>query len=380
MKKNRLLALTLLAALTLSLTACGGGGGSSSSGGGSGSSGASSSMPDQSSTSAMAPSGSQSEEEDPPAPALPYVNPLTGEGSAEDLSARRPIAVMLNNLKKALPQAGVSQADIIYEMPAEGGITRMMGVFQSVEGVGEIGTVRSARDYYASVAYGLDAVFLHAGGSPQAYDFIQDNNMSALDCVNGPYEGTLFWRDAQRRKDAGLEHSVLTSGEKITQLLPTYKRLRLTHEDGYTYPQQFMAEGETATGRPAGKLEVKFSSYKTGVFTYDGQSGEYLVEEYGAPYVDANNGLQVSVKNVLVLFTNVRDVEGDTKGRKEVDVVGSGSGLFLCDGAEQDITWKRTGIDQPLCYYDQQGNPLKLGVGSSYVNILGKGAKVTTME
>ena len=99
-----------------------------------------------------------------PEPALPYVNPLTGEGCARDIAQKRPVAVMLNNLKKALPQLGVSQADIIYEAPAEGGITRMLAVFQSVEEVGNIGSVRSARDYYVSLAMGHDALYLHAGG------------------------------------------------------------------------------------------------------------------------------------------------------------------------------------------------------------------------
>ena len=80
-----------------------------------------------------------------PTPELKYVNPLTGEPTAEDLSGKRPIAIMLNNLKAALPQHGVSQADIIYEIPAEGGITRMLAVFQSVDGVGAIGSGRSAR-------------------------------------------------------------------------------------------------------------------------------------------------------------------------------------------------------------------------------------------
>lgn len=100
-----------------------------------------------------------------PEPVLPYVNPLTGEGCAQDIAQKRPVAVMLNNLKKALPQLGVSQADIIYEAPAEGGITRMLAVFQSVEEVGNIGSVRSARDYYVSLAMGHDALYLHAGGS-----------------------------------------------------------------------------------------------------------------------------------------------------------------------------------------------------------------------
>ena len=84
-------------------------------------------------------------EPEPEPEPLPYVNPLTGEGCETDIGQNRPIAIMLNNLKKALPQLGVSQADIIYEAPAEGGITRMMAVFQSVEGVGDLGSVRSAR-------------------------------------------------------------------------------------------------------------------------------------------------------------------------------------------------------------------------------------------
>ena len=78
----------------------------------------------------------------------------------------RPVAVMLNNLKAAQPQLGVSQADIIYEVPAEGGITRMLGVFQTLEGVGDLGSIRSARPYYLELALGHDALFVHAGGSP----------------------------------------------------------------------------------------------------------------------------------------------------------------------------------------------------------------------
>ena len=196
-----------------------------------------------------------------PEPVLPYTNPLTGEGCEVDVGARRPIAVMLNNLKKALPQVGVSQADVIYEILAEGGITRMMAVFQDVAGAGEIGTVRSARDYYASLAYGHDAVYLHAGGSPQAYEFIKSRGVTALDCVNGPYEGTLFWRDKERRKSMGMEHSVLTSGPTITELMPTYS-YRLEHKEGYQYPVSFLAEGEKAQGAPGNRVSVEFSTYK----------------------------------------------------------------------------------------------------------------------
>ncbi|MGI5962663.1 MAG: DUF3048 domain-containing protein [Lawsonibacter sp.] len=331
---------------------------------------AASSMPDEPSISVIAPI------EPEPEPVLPYVNPLTGEGSAVDTGNHRPIAIMLNNLKKALPQLGVSQADIIYEAPAEGGITRMMGVFQSVEGVGEIGSVRSARDYYVSLALGHDAIFLHAGGSPQAYTAIQKWGVTALDCVNGPYEGTLYWRDAERKKNMGLEHSVLTSGETILELLPTYKRVTLEHKEGYSYPISFLAEGEVAQGEPAQRLEVTFSTYKTGVFTYDESTGFYQVEEYGQPYVDGNTGEQVAVKNVLVLYTKVSAIAGDTAGRQSVKTTGSGDGLLLCDGVVQPIVWSKADHKSPLTYADANGQPVKLGVGKSYVNLVSSSANV----
>ena len=333
--------------------------------------------PEEPSVSTLAPVDPEPAEEPEPEPQLPYVNPLTGEGCETDIGQNRPVAIMLNNLKKALPQLGVSQADIIYEAVAEGGITRMLGVFQSVEGVGEIGSVRSARDYYVSLAFGHDAIFLHAGGSPQAYDAIQDWGVTALDCVNGPYEGTLFWRDQDRRTSMGLEHSVLTSGETILELLPTYKRVTLEHEEGYTYPMSFLPAGETARGEGAGRVEVRFSSYKTGVFTYDSASGLYKVEEYGEPYVDGNTGEQVAVKNVVVLFTDVSAIQGDSAGRMKVRTTGTGEGILFCDGVRQDITWTKDSNSSPLEYTGADGRPVEFGVGHTYVNIVDEDAAVT---
>ena len=105
-----------------------------------------------------------------PLPDVPTgTNPLTGLPIEPEYEQRRPVAVMLNNLKKAQPQLGNSQADIIYEVPAEGGITRMLAVYQSLEDVGSIGSIRSARPYYIELALGHDALYVHAGGSPEAY-------------------------------------------------------------------------------------------------------------------------------------------------------------------------------------------------------------------
>ena len=317
------------------------------------------------------------EPEPEPEPEHPYTNPLTGEGMDTDPAGRRPIAVMLNNLKQALPQCGVTQADLIYEAPAEGGITRMMAVFQSVEGVGNIGTVRSARTYYVELADALDAIYLHAGGSPGAYTSIKEWGVSALDCVNGPYEGTLFWRDRERWQNAGMEHSVFTSGQVITELFPTYSRLRQTLREGYENPLRFTDDGTPSGGESARTLSVKFSNYKTGVFTYDPERGQYLVEEYGEPYVDGNNGEQVAVTNVLVLFTDVSRIPGDTAGRLDVRLTGSGTGFFACGGKYIPITWSKQSHSAPLLFTTADGQALTFGVGPSYINIVDDSYPVT---
>ena len=359
MKKQVALLSGLLAAVML-LTACGGAGKTTDP--------SASASASEAAVSTLAPA------EPPYVPE--FVNPLTGLAEEEDVSGNRPVAVMLNNLKKALPQCGVSRADIIYEAPAEGGITRMMGVFQSVEGVGEIGTVRSARPYYVELAMGLDAIYLHAGGSPGAYSIIKKFGVSALDCVNGPYEGTLFWRDATRRKTAGLEHSVLTSSEKITRLFPTYTSLRKTHADGYVCPLNFTDEA-ALDGGTAETVTIRYSNYKTGVFRYDAGSRNYLVEEYGAPYVDANNGEQVEVRNVLIVQTDVNPIKGDSAGRLTVRLTGTGSGFFACGGKYVPITWSKAAEDQPMYFFDAAGNPLSLEAGRSYINIVSTTYPVT---
>ena len=316
------------------------------------------------------------EPELPPEPVFPYTNPLTGEGCETDLGKNRPFAIMINNHKSAQPQAGIASADIIYEIPAEGGITRMMGVFQDVSGVGEIGTVRSARDYYVSLALGMDALYLHAGGSPQAYSFIKNWGIPAFDCVNGPYEGTLYWRDAGRRKSAGLEHSVLTSSEKIQTLFPTYG-YRLEHKDGYTYPMSFAEDATPVEGQKADTITIKYSNYKTGIFRYNGETGLYYVEQYGKPHTDANTGEQLAVKNVLILKTDISHIKGDNAGRLSVRTTGTGTGQFICGGKMETITWSKPDHNQPMTFTNAAGEELTFGIGTTYINIIGGSASYT---
>ena len=352
----------LCAALCLLLVSCGGG-----------ESPAPTSTPAPTSAPTPTPSATVTPETSPTPEAGPE-NPLTGLPIEEKWINARPVAVMLNNLVAAQPQLGQSQADIIYEVLAEGGITRMLGVYQTVEGVGMIGSVRSARTYYLELALGHDAVYLHAGGSPDAYDKIKAWNVTALDCVNGPYEGgapgsNLFWRDAGRIKNNGKVHSVVTTGDTILERFPTYS-FRQEHEEGYRYPQTFVEDGTPVGGESAGTVTVPFSNYKTGVFTYDAQMGKYLVSQYQKPYVDGNDGSQVAVTNVLILKTDCHVIPGDDAGRLAVDLTSGGEGWYACGGRMAPITWSKADRNSPFVYTDAAGETLQLQKGNSYVSIV----------
>lgn len=364
MKKGKLVRLVCLGLLLAALTACG------------------------SKEAASSETGSQSEEipviapvpepvEEPePEPVYPYTNPLTGEGQMEDISGKRPIAVMFNNLEKALPQLGVGQADVIYEIVAEGGITRMMGLFQDIQGVGDLGSIRSARDYYVNLAYGHDAIYVHAGGSPQAYEAIKGWGVSAIDFVNGPC-GVESWRDANRRANAGYEHSLLTSSTNLVEQMPSW--FRQEHKEGYqvgwTFDEQLPAGGEAAA-----ELTVPFSTYKTGYFTYQEADGQYAISQHingnDHTYVDGNTDEPVLVSNVLVLYTDISVIAGDSAGRMSVRTTGSGDGLLLRDGQIYPITWQRDSKSSCYRFLGENGEEISLKPGSSYINVVKTSAQV----
>ena len=297
------------------------------------------------------------------------VNPLSGREMSGEYRNLRPVAVMFNNLKAAQPQLGVSQADIIYEIPAEGGITRMVGLFQTMDGVGILGSIRSTRAYYLEVALGHDALLVHAGGSPEAYRNIPNWGVDNMDGVRGGSDAQIFWRDAERKKTAGYEHSLLTSGEKVQAYLDG-GRYRTEHKDGYVYEQAFAEDATPAGGTSAEQFKLYYSAYKTGTFEYDAEARVYLVGQYGGAYKDGNSGEQVGVSNVLILETDIHEIAGDKEGRLDVRMTGSGNGTYFCGGKCVPIQWSKADRNSQFVYRLTDGTPLTLEQGTSYVCIM----------
>lgn len=121
--------------------------------------------------------------------------PLTGLPAKGNVH-QRVIGVMVNNHPKARPQSGLSKADIVYEVLAEGDITRFLALYQS-EQPERVGPVRSARDYYIDLSEGYNAIYVCHGWSPEAKARLEQGE---TDYLNGLfYDGTLFKRVSFRK-------------------------------------------------------------------------------------------------------------------------------------------------------------------------------------
>ncbi len=318
-------------------------------------------LPSPSKTPAPSPSPS-------PTPEPLEYNPLTGLNDTELIGAR-PMAIMMNNLKKALPMSGVSQADVIYECLAEGGITRMLAFFQDVSKAGNIGTVRSTRTYYLELALGHDALLIHAGASYMAYDEIAAWKVDNLDYVRNNKVADMFWRDKARIKSAGSEHSVYTSGEKITAMLEKLK-IRTDHEEGYRLGWSFVDDGTPATGGEALTVSAPFTASKITKFLYNGEEKLYYVEEYNDKFMDEAQKQQVAVTNVITLYTGVAPIPGDKEGRISVRLTGEGTGFYACGGKYVPIRWSKKSRNDPFVFTFEDGKALELGRGKSYICII----------
>lgn len=301
-------------------------------------------------------------------------HPLTGV-EMEAAMHERPYAVSVNNTKAAMPMHGISQADVMYEMLVEGSVTRCLAVFTDMEAVEKLGSIRSARIYTVSLVQYLDAILVRAGGSSEADAAIAKLGIAEIDGIKG-YTVNAFYRD-QARRSAGysLEHTLFTAGPDLIANAQD-RGLILRRETPIDYGLSF-AENATPDGENAETIKLWFGSsekHKLTTMTYDAETGKYTGTQFGEPWIDANTGEAVAYENVLILFARTWVQEDDV--HKSIQLVDSGSGYFACNGKIVPIQWSRSGETEPFVYTLEDGTPLTLGVGTSYIGIVPTDAKV----
>lgn len=296
------------------------------------------------------------------------INPLTGLAELEDADAvnNRPVAITINNYKVAQPvQTGLNNADIIYETEVEGGITRLLALYQDVSKVKKIGTVRSARYVFIDLALGHNAVYIHHGQD----HFHITNHIKKVDRLE------LSTNNAGVRIANGLasEHTLYAYGDKLATAIA--KKGIKTKTDSVKPWQNFALESETINhSQIANSVTVPFNSNVKSTFTYSADTGRYTRSFNGTIRKDYNSGESVTVKNVFVLYTTIRNYNctgADTYQHREV-LLQSGDGYYFVNGTYTPIKWSKGSSKNGIKFTNPDGTPLTVNPGNSWVCIASK--------
>jgi hypothetical protein len=254
---------------------------------------------------------------------------------------------------------------MIFEMLAEGGVTRCLALYSNLAGVDHIGSVRSARPYLVDIANSFEAIFVHHGGSDDGDSEIYNTNVATLNGISS----AAFYRDQSRLDDGyALEHTSFADGDDLIEAAQN-RGYDLVIEEGVDYGFTFAEEAKPAGGEKATKITVEFGpGGKPTTLTYNTKTGTYDAYQHGEDFIDGNTGKVVSFRNVISIgaetYTYVKDGT-----RLDIVLVGEGDGYFACDGQIIPICWSRADRYEPFVFTLTDGTPLTLGVGTTYVGI-----------
>lgn len=272
-------------------------------------------------------------------------------------------AIMIENMATSLvrPQSGLSSMPIVYETLAEGGITRFLGIY-ALGDAKQIGPVRSARPYYVEIAGEYQALYDHAGGSPQALSEIKQYGINDFNALgNG---ARYHWRD--RSKSA--PHNLYTSDEKLRFALRDLKfDDKATTFESWKFKDEAPSESR---GENEKNIRIHFSSISyQSRFTYNKENNDYKHFFGDAENKDKNTGNQISVKNVIVQRVP-KERSGGEKARILLNLEGEGDAYIFRDGQVVEGRWKKENRTARTKWYDKDGKEVELNRGNTWVAIL----------
>lgn len=287
---------------------------------------------------------------------------LTGDWVDKEAGRRRPVASMIENTKQCLPQYGISKAGIIYECVVEGSITRMMAIFDDYSGLEQIGNVRSSRPYYVYFASEYDAIYIHAGGNPAAFELIDNGLVDNLDAnaLDGKQKG----KNVGYRTGSG-EHTLYTYSDGIDKGIEK-AGYDMSLPADFQPHFRFAEEGnDLADGQDCKVLQLYYF-YNHPYWIYNEDDGLYYRYEFGSKQIDAMNNEQLTAKNIIIETVDWWIYEGS-------EYLGyylpnnTGTGKFITNGKVVDITWSKDKDDDITHYYYSNGEEIQLNVGTTWI-------------
>lgn len=295
-------------------------------------------------------------------------NLLTGFGNlSEKAIGKRPVAVMINNVEDALPQYGIAQADLIFELPVEGDLTRIMALYADYTAVPDVCAIRSCRYYYPAIAKGFDAFYVHWGIDPSVSSYVAEIQPDKYDGISN--DGGLFGRDSARKSSGySLEHTGYFKGTQFATVVDgSGDRVKLKDsKKGTAFHFAKLGEKVTPTDGTCNTVSIRFGASNS-KFVYNAEKHVYDKFMNGHTHIDGKTETQLAFTNVFILETGIS--VRDEVGHKKLNWQGSASakGYYISNGAVQTIRWSQSSESSYLKFYQENGTELQINRGKSYI-------------
>jgi len=324
----------------------------------------------------------------PKTEACPLNGVLYSKQQREWWEKHRPLGIMIENHQEARPQSGLSSADVIYEIVAEGGITRFLTIFYC-NGAEQVGPIRSARTYFLDFIseYGTNPLYVHVGGAntdgpADALSQIEDYGWGELNDINQFSVGfPTFWRDYDRLgHTVATEHTMYSTTEKLLQFAATSRKLKIENEDGVPWTKNFVEysfkDDASVSERPTNQsIHLEFweghSDYAID-WIYDSTTNMYKRNNGGAAHIDKNNNQQLTAKNIVVLSMIESSANDGYENNLHLlyKTKGTGKATVFMDGKKIIGTWRKDSRTARTLLFDSAGASIKFDRGTIWFEIL----------
>jgi hypothetical protein len=305
----------------------------------------------------------------------PDICPLTGKPVSDlALLDRRPLAIKIQNAERSRPQAGLPQADIVFEHLSEAAITRFTGVYLCQD-VKKVGSVRSARFIDLEIPAMYKSLFAFSGTSPGLYPKFKSADFKDREFwYDQGIHSEAFFRDRElRAQGIPIEHTLFAMPDKVWEIATKLGINQAQDLTGMTFSYE-PPEG----GEPGTTVHIPFPSRTMVVdYDYDPESGTYLRSQGGKPFMDAISGEQISVTNVVVAYAPhvdadfYEDYPRTNWPSVQIQLWGTGPAVLFRDGKAYEGLWSRRERDDMLVFRDKSGQePIALKPGNTWVELV----------
>lgn len=304
------------------------------------------------------------EQEDP----NKIVSPLDGLKYYPEELSKRPVAVSIDNHPDARWQSGLKDAEIIYEFQVEYPYTRYLAIFLAKEPE-RVGPVRSARPYVIYYAMENDGIFVHVGGSEDAFAEIKRLGVAEVD---GLYSGAM-WRYNDTGKFA--PHNMYTTLKSIRTEAQRKGFRSEGNFEKYNFNEKSVMLSEQFEVSAAKKINITYNKENTTDYIFDDETNKYLRFKDKEKHLDESDSNQLTAKNIIVLEAPKSVL--DSVGRLYLETIGTGKGIYCTEGEAIEIDWKKDSEkDRTKFYIDNE--ELILNPGNTWIQIVDSLSCVTT--